>query len=180
MPVVDEIAAGGIHPGDFASQLAAALTTQASTIAAAAITTAQAATAARNASFIQTGSAATPSATTDTYGTAVTFSPDAGFVGLTHLTALKLVYGSVGSETVTVLLTATFDDETTATLNPPTKTASATEFLSEDLTFNVSGEDLTSLLKSGHTIETLDVQVKSSIPSSTATVTPTLVGVEVP
>lgn len=121
------------------------------------------------AGFRQTLSAATPSATLNTNGTAVTGAPDAGFNGI-NVDEVDLVYGSVGAETVTTTITATFSDGTTSSAVTDTSTSSTTHSL--DITA------LQALRKTGLYVTGVSVVVQSSINSSTATVTPKITGAE--
>jgi hypothetical protein len=118
------------------------------------------------------GAAALPSATLNTNGTPVLLLPDTGDTGFVNLDELKLVYAAVGSETVTVTATSTFDDATTASITD-TATANATHELTLDSV-------ISALVKDGHRITQIAIAVKSSINSSTATVTATVVGEEAP
>jgi len=116
--------------------------------------------------FIGSTTAATPNAAHGVNGTPVTLAPDAGFVGWPHVEELDLIYASVGTETVTAAVTATFDDGTTAT---GTFTATSTSTHGYDAGAGSSAYD--ALIKSGHYVTGLSLVVQSSIDASTATVT---------
>ena len=122
------------------------------------------------AGFTQSTAAATPNATLNTNGAAVTTGPDVGFSGLT-VDDIDLVYASVGVETVTATITATFNDGTTSSAVTDTSTTTATHSL--DIT------SLQNLRKSGLYVTLVSVVAQSSINSSTATVTARVRGEEV-
>jgi len=106
--------------------------------------------------------AANPSATVDTYGTAVDTLPVTGYVSLIPQ-AIDVVFGGTfGAETVTADITVTYSDATTAIV---TKTATAIG------TTAFTNTDLMALIKDGVYINKISVKSKSSIASSTATVT---------
>lgn len=103
-----------------------------------------------------------PSATADTYGTATDISPATGYYGLGPLIHIALTSGGTfGAETLTVRITATFSDTTTASV---TKTFTATGSSTA-----LTNEELASLMKDAVAITKLSVDCKSSIVSSTAT-----------
>ncbi|MDE2104333.1 MAG: hypothetical protein KGL39_44255 [Patescibacteria group bacterium] len=139
------------------------------------------ATAAVSSPFLASAPAAAPSATASTYGTAEAVPLDSGFASLTELRSLKIVYGSVATETVTAKLTFSYSDGSTAVVVTDTTTANATHYGSPDplIIAGVSGTvNLHTIVKSGVRITGITVAAESSISSSTATVTVTAFGVE--
>jgi hypothetical protein len=118
------------------------------------------------------GAAALPSATANTNGTAVNLIPDTGDVGFANIDELELVYAAVGTETVTVTATATFSDATTNFITDTSTTSQTKELTLDSIIGNLE--------KDGNQVTQIAILVKSSIPSSTATVTPTVTGMEVP
>lgn len=106
--------------------------------------------------------ASNPSATIDTYGTAVTNTPAVNYTAILPLGADIVFGGTFGAETVTAQITVTYSDATTATL---TKTATGTGTTSLTVT------DLMTLVKDGVYITQTSFNSKSSIASSTVTVT---------
>lgn len=107
-------------------------------------------------------SIANPSATADTFGTTVDLLPATNYTALNPLAISVTFDGTFGAETVTADVTVTFSDETTATV---TKTATATG----DVSF--LNEDIMALFKDEVFINKLSVKSKSTISSTTATVT---------
>jgi hypothetical protein len=107
-------------------------------------------------------SVANPSATANTDGTVVDLLPATGYVALSPLFFNVVFGGTFGTETVTATITVTFSDTTTASI---TKTATAAT------TTPLTGTDLMGLIKDGVYINKISVKSKSSIASSTATVT---------
>lgn len=106
--------------------------------------------------------ASNPSATIDTYGAAVTNTPATNFTAILPLGVDIVFGGTFGAETVTAQIVVTYSDATTATL---TKTAVATG------TTTLTATDLMGLVKDGVYITQSSFNSKSSIASSTATVT---------
>lgn len=114
--------------------------------------------------------AVTPSATANTDGTGVTMSPSTGENGFGLLGLGQVVFGGTfGSETVTATFTVTFSDATTATV---TVTATATG------TTALTAANLLGLHKDNVYIKNVVVKAKSTISSSAATATATLLGVQ--
>lgn len=107
-------------------------------------------------------SLANPSATSSTYGTAVTLAPVTGYSSLVPIAIDCVFGGTFGSETVTAEVTVTYSDSTTASV---TKTATATG------TTSFTNSDIMSLMKDGVYITQIAVQSQSTIASTTATVT---------
>lgn len=113
----------------------------------------------------QSTAQATPSATINTLGTAVSAVPDLPNIGVI-LHAVRLTSASVSSETVTVQVIATYSDGTT----------SAAVVLSAAITTNtathveITGANRLSLIKDNVHIASLAFQVSSSKASSTATI----------
>lgn len=103
-----------------------------------------------------------PSATIDTFGTAVDLLPATGYLALNPLAFNVVFGGTFGAETATADITVTYSDATTVTL---TKTATATG------TTSLIGTDLMTLAKDGVFINKISVKSKSSIASTTATAT---------
>ncbi len=168
MTTAQEIEEGGVTPGDFASQLVSALTTETAAIAAAAITVEQAADAARPAGLVRTPAAATPNATHNVDGTARVVSPTAGFTAISQVTTVALAYASLGVETVTVTVKATYSDASTGQVTD-SKAIAGTNTLT-----------LPALQKDGVIIASVAITAKSTIDSSGAAVTATLTGIQVP
>ncbi|MNF73147.1 hypothetical protein D3C84_551420 [compost metagenome] len=105
---------------------------------------------------------ANPSTTLDTYGTVVDLLPTTGYTSLIPL-GIDIVFGGTfGVETVTADITVTFSDATTATIS---KTATAIG------TVSLSNSDIMALAKDGVYINKLSVKSKSSIATSTTSVT---------
>jgi len=113
-----------------------------------------------------------PASTHDTDGTEVDVTPDMGFSGIAIITELDLIYTGLATETVTVTITATFDDATTGVF-----TASANSNSTHG--YDQNGSNLTNLTKSGHYVTQLAIVVQSSIDSSGASVTAVFRGIEV-
>lgn len=103
-----------------------------------------------------------PIATANTYGTPVDLLPATGFVSLTPLGIEIDFGGTFGSETVTAQFIVTFSDATIATV---TKTTASTGTILLNVT------DMITLASDGLYINKISVQSKSSIASSTTTVT---------
>lgn len=107
-------------------------------------------------------SVASPSATANTYGTAITLAPITNYTGL-FPNGIDVVFGGTfGSETVTANITVTFSDTTTALVN---KTATVVG------TSSLTNSDLMTLSKDGVYITQIVVQSQSTIASSATTVT---------
>lgn len=103
-----------------------------------------------------------PSATANTYGTAVDYSVTTNYSSLLPQ-AIDVVFGGTfGTETVTAQIVVTYSDATTSSI---TKTATATG------TVSLTNTDIMSLIKDGLNITKLSVSSKSTIASSTTTVT---------
>lgn len=105
--------------------------------------------------------ASAPSATADTFGTAVDIVPVAGYAAMVPQYAEVVFGGTFGTETVTATITVTYSDATTATV---TKTATAAG------TVALTSADIMALIKDGVFINKISVAAKSSIASTTATV----------
>ena len=112
-------------------------------------------------------SAASPSATANTYGTPVTFLPASGFYGLEVAQIRVTSGGTFGAETLTAQIVFTYSDASTQTDN---KTFTATG-VSADIT---NGEINLDVFKDGLTLVQVSLQVQSTIASSTATATMTV------
>lgn len=105
---------------------------------------------------------ANPSATENTDGTAVVLNPATNYVSLIPR-AIDIVFGGTfGTETVTATVKVTYADTTTATL---TKTATATG------TTSLTNAELMSLVKDNTYINKIEVYSKTTIATTTATVT---------
>jgi len=130
-----------------------------------------------------------PSATSATYGTAfnvvapnpVSTYGSAGegsaanaatfqVVGVSGIVPLQITFTAtvIGTETLTYQVTATYNDATTTSINSKTATTTAAT--------SYAIADMTSLLANGKYITNLALEVKSSISSSTATVTGVVYG----
>jgi len=107
-------------------------------------------------------SIANPSATAATNGTVVDLLLATNYSALNPMAVDVVFGGTFGTETVTADITVTYSDTTTATV---TKTATAIG------TTAFANSDLMSLIKDGVYINKISVKSKSSIASSTATVT---------
>ena len=107
-------------------------------------------------------SIANPSATAATNGTVVDLIPATNYSALNPMAVDVVFGGTFGTETVTADITVIYSDATTATI---TKTATAVG------TTSLTGTDLMTLAKDGVYINKISVKSKSSIASSTATVT---------
>lgn len=103
-----------------------------------------------------------PSATAATYGTSADLTPPAGYVSVTPRHMDIVVGGTVGAETLTFQIIATFADNGTATV---TKTATALG------TTSLTGTDWITLSRDNTYMTKLNVSSQSSIAASTATVT---------
>jgi hypothetical protein len=102
-----------------------------------------------------------PSATADTYGTATDILPTSGYYGLNPLVSVVITAGGTfGTETLTVRVTATFSDATTASITKDFTAVGSTALTNEEI------EDL---MADGVAITKLSVDCKSTIASSTAT-----------
>jgi hypothetical protein len=124
-----------------------------------------------NSGFVASnGTPATPNASLGVYGSYQTLTvPVTGFSGVL-VVAATLTFASVGSETVTANVTFTFSDASTqSTSVNPTATSNQTTALAV-----VGG--LVKAFKNGVYVTGIEVQAKSSINSSTATVTLTAYG----
>jgi hypothetical protein len=101
-----------------------------------------------------------PSATAATYGTATDIEPTSGYHGIvpTHLAATA--GGTFGTETLTVRITATYSDGTTANITKDFTAAGTT---------NLTNAEIYGLIKDAVSITKFSVDCKSSISSSTAT-----------
>jgi len=103
-----------------------------------------------------------PSATIATNGTAVVLSPPTNYSMLQPL-GMDIVFGGTfGSETITVTSTITYSDATTSLI---TYTANATG------TTSLTNTQLMALIKDGVYIISISTVAKSSIASTSATVT---------
>jgi hypothetical protein len=107
-------------------------------------------------------SVANPSATANTDGTIVDLLPITGYVALNPLFFNVVFGGTFGAETVTSTISVAYSDTTTTSI---TKTATAVG------TTSLTGTDLMGLIKDGVYINKISVKSKSSISSSTVTVT---------
>lgn len=118
--------------------------------------------------YKQVTSALTPSATINTLGSTVTQTPDSGFTAL-FPTGVTFAASSVVSETVTVQITVTWNDATTTVFSPTTTTSTTT---------NLSVSQMVSLMAGGDGKRAVSIAwaIKSSIGSSTASVTATVLG----
>jgi hypothetical protein len=105
---------------------------------------------------------ANPSATANTNGTQVDLTPPSGFASIVPLGMNIVIGGTVGSETITAQVIATYSDSTTATLS---KTFTATG------TTALTTTDFITLFKDGVFINKLSVVSKTTIASTAATVT---------
>lgn len=103
----------------------------------------------------------TPSATINTFGTAVANNPDSGHTNIEPPQIISMVSTGVGSETVTVQVIANYSDSTTGTL---------AQTITTNTTTTITGATLTNLWKDNVRITSFTVQAKSSIGSSTASV----------
>ena len=103
-----------------------------------------------------------PSATVGTFGTVVDLLPATNYSALNPMAVDVVFGGTFGAETVTADITVTYSDATTATV---TKTATAIG------TTAFTNSDLMALIKDGVYINKISVKSKSSIASTTATVT---------
>lgn len=103
-----------------------------------------------------------PSATANTYGSAAVFTPATNFLGIYPRDIDVVFGGTFNSETVTALITATYNDGTTGSV---TKTATGTG------TQSLINSDFLSLVKDGCYIVQVTYQCKSTIANSAATVT---------
>lgn len=106
--------------------------------------------------------ASNPSATANTYGTAVDYSVTANYSSLLPHAVDVVFGGTFGTETVTAQIVVTYSDATTTNI---TKTATAAG------TTSLTSSDIMSLIKDGVNITKLSVSSQSTIASSTATVT---------
>lgn len=121
-----------------------------------------------------TVAAATPSASANTFGSAVTFSADTGFTGFVPF-LMNAVTTGLGSETVTLQSVVTYSDNTTNTQAALTTfTTNTTSAASLNVIMAMIGA------VDGKTIKSIAFSVKSSIPSSAAQLTVGLVGVNLP
>ena len=102
------------------------------------------------------------SATADTFGAVIDLAPATGYVSLIPQLFEVVFGGTFGAETVTVDITVTFSDVTTATV---TKTATAIG------TVTLNGSELMALIKDDVYINKISVKSKSSIASSVTTAT---------
>jgi hypothetical protein len=103
-------------------------------------------------------------------GTPVTISAPAGAVGMDAV-AFQWIPKGVSSETITLQVTVTFNDTTTATISP-SATGSAT-------TQSSSGNQIVGLAKNGCYVTSASVSAASSASSTSATPSFTLVAVPV-
>lgn len=112
-----------------------------------------------------------PDPAVDTDGAPAACTPSPGFAGLAAVTAARAVVAGTlaAEETVTVTLTATFGDDTTATATIPA-TGTGLQPLGDD--------GLYALAKDTQQITELTVAVRSSAAESAATVTVDLLGVQ--
>ena len=101
-----------------------------------------------------------PSATAATYGTATDISPTTGYYGLNPLLRVALTAGGTfGTETLTVRITATFSDATTAVITKDFTAVGTTELT--DL-------EKAGLMKDGVGLTKVSIDCKSTIASSAA------------
>ncbi len=101
-----------------------------------------------------------PGAAATAYGTAATVVPDTGFAAMDLLDAYW-TNGGLSTETVTLRLTATYTDTTTATVVLPGSLGNAAAA-------TIAATALLALEKDGHSITKLAVAAKSSVAASTA------------
>ncbi len=120
-----------------------------------------------SANFKQTTPAITPSATANTYGTAQTVTPDANYNGFT-VVAAQTVLSGLATETVTIQITPTWRTAGAGTPFTFTYSSNGTQALSDNSKIN--------LWLDGDFLASFSVAVKSSISSSTASVTVTVGG----
>jgi hypothetical protein len=113
--------------------------------------------------YRQAASAVTPSATIGTFGAAVTINPDAGFTG-TLPTAMTIVSSGLATETITIQTVTTYSDNTTNTTTGPSLAVIVGMLLGSD----------------NRTVKSLAFSVKSSIGSSTASLTFNVIGLNLP
>lgn len=116
-------------------------------------------------------SVAEPNASSGVDGTAVDITLASGVRGIDIITEIALVWTSMSTESVQATLTATFDDATTNTMTS-TRTTNGTNRL--------TGLDMTNLHKHGHYLTGLSINVRSSILSSTADVTMSMLALQQP
>jgi hypothetical protein len=124
--------------------------------------------------YRQAASAVTPSATIGTFGAAVTINPDAGFTG-TLPTAMTIVSSGLATETITIQTVTTYSDNTT-------NTQSALTTVTTNATTGPSLAVIVGMLlgSDNRTVKSLAFSVKSSIGSSTASLTFNVIGLNLP
>ena len=108
-----------------------------------------------------------PSATLNTYGTATTWAPDAGYAAILLRGVNVTSSGTFGSETLTVKVTATFSDSTTANV---TKT-----FTAAGVSADLSVTDIANLFKDGVKLSSLAVAAESSLAAGSSIATAAVV-----
>lgn len=114
-----------------------------------------------------------PSATANVYGPPQTI-PD----GLTWLSSLQIDFDTLDvSETITYRVTVTLDDASTqyGTATYPGSFGSGSRFYSTDLASSTSFSPQT-LVRNGHTIASIELEIKSDINNSPATAMMTVLG----
>jgi len=114
-----------------------------------------------------TGNTLTPSATANTLGTALTINPSSGWQSLMPTGAWWSIAG-IGAETITLSVTANNADGTTNTMT----TSGTTDLNNSEITNAQFG----TLLKSNVPANSFTVAVESSIASSGASVTFSMIG----
>lgn len=101
----------------------------------------------------KTSSAASASGTADTYGSAVTISPITGYYGILLQGAVLSCTAITGGTTLTVRLTANYDDSTTA---------SVTHDFTTTGDYTLTDSEIRSLIKDSVAITSFSVDVKST------------------
>ncbi len=118
--------------------------------------------------YAKTTAATTPNASLGVFGSANVIGVDAGFIGISVDNAY-IISTSVGSETVTFGVIPTFKTAGAGTEKTATLTTSTTTFQSNTLLF-------ANLYLDGDILTQISFRCKSSINSSTASLTFTLLG----
>jgi len=154
---------GGNHPSNWTASAAQVYANPASASQIAGVLTA----------YRQVSSAATPNAALGVLGNPVTLASESGFSGL-QPTALLFTASGVSGETITIQTVTTYTDNTANTVNLTTTSSSGT------VTISLSG--MISLLggSDGRICKSVAFSIKSSINNSTASLTMTLAGLNLP
>jgi len=114
----------------------------------------------------ETTASLSPGATAGTYGTAIDVNPATGYYGIIPH-RIKITANNLGAETLTVRVTATYSDGTTN---------SVTHDFTSNVSYWLTDDEMETLWKDGVAITKLSFDCASSIDSSTATATGTVIG----